>query len=855
MPVDIRYQEQARAFVAETMKQVLPTLNVDSGSAVNTVMALGAGTIGAVLHQEIDHLLNSRSISDPDAVSEDDMDLMLANLLVTRDDGDLAFGFVRFYYSSRIPRSYSRGTTTTTEDGSLSFVTLADLAYSAQDYFIDDSTGEFFLNIPFSSAEPGDDFNVDIGAVTRVKNDGTGALRVTNVSKFTNGKARQSNAEVLRTAQRAVSTRTPLSRDGVVYFLESLFGGKLRNLLAVGIGDPEMLRDEIYDMGPSADPRFQIGKQGLGGAAQNIHVGGRTDCYLLFDTINYVQQHVDLFADMITGAMPGSGLTTIVASIVTGTSGVVAADGKLIINVGKADEETLAYSLAVPDIGNVNYTFTLVGQTALAHPGTSNTVKVVNNGTLTVAPDGDITTLPVFKVSEIRLLDPLTFQPIGTALPETTPGSRDPGWYIADSNPFDILSARETKVIHIDEKRSVPGNAPLTGNGTLSPVVVSSVTYTQLVCGTVDFTGYQGRALTVNAATRTIIEVVNETTVILSGALIPGGPFTFTVAAGYGDYNQYPVRVSYYTNTEIEEAQNFLDSDSRRTICSDILARTYMPMFLDFVYQYRGDGTVSQVRSALGEILKTAAGEALGESASASFDFSDLVAAAYTDNLANYVKTPFEVRIRRLGVDGQTTTRYLNPSPSTYGELAVKTAAAVTTYAGGSWTATASLLNDAGAPFVPGDVGRRVYFHATAAADRVSAVITAYNSSSQVVVDHVFTASVLAGGTWSFSAHFLEAKLPAQVPAFAVPTRGKLYLGGFTSNQEVVEYLSFVASGSDYTFILAEGNDIVYAHPSNEPLHTAALDFDLDNVVSDGVITDERVYRPFFGTVVVEKLP
>lgn len=424
MPVDARYQEQARAFVAETMKQVLPTLNVDAGSAVNTVMALGAGTIGAVLHQEIDHLLNSRSLSDPDSISEDDMDLMLANLLVTRDGGDLSFGFVRIYYSSRITRSFSRGMTTTTEDGSLSFVTLADLLYRPQDYLIDDSTGEFFLNIPFSGEEPGEDYNVDIGAITKIENDGTGALRVTNVSKFTNGRARQTNAEALRTAQRAVSTRTPLSRDGVVYFLESLFGGKLRNLLSVGIGEPEMMRDEVYDMGALADPRFQIGRDGTGGAAQGIHVGGRTDCYLLFDTVNYVQQHVDIFADMVGGPYSAS-QPTLSAAIVTGTTGTIAAAGKLIVNVGKADEETLAYSsFTTPD--NVNYTFTLVGQTSLPH-GASATVKAVNNGTLVVAPDGDITTLPVFKVADIRLLDPLTFQPIGSALPEVTPESRDPG--------------------------------------------------------------------------------------------------------------------------------------------------------------------------------------------------------------------------------------------------------------------------------------------------------------------------------------------------------------------------------------------------------------------------------------------
>lgn len=780
MPIDPRYQEQARAFVAETIKQVIPSANTDAGSAINAVLARGAGSIGGVLHQEVDHLLSSRDISEPTAISDDDMDLLMSNLLVTRNSGSQSFGFVRLYYATRAPRTLPAGVTVTGEDEELLFTTQAESSFDFVDYFVDDETGEFFLNVPFASEEPGAEYNVDAGYVTKMSPNEPGVTRVVNVSAFAGGRQQQSNDELLLTAKNAISTRTPLTRDGIVYFIRESFGSKIRNLLVVGAGDPEMLRDEVYDMGPSATPRFQIGKDGIGGAAQNIHVGGRTDCYMLFDAVNYVQQHIDIFADMTTGPIT-VGSTTVTASIVTGTAGTVAASGKLIINVGQGDEETVIYSSVTELVAGVTFQFTLTAPCA-AHVASENSVKAVNNGVITVGSGGEITKTPVFSIAEIRLLDPLTFQPVGDAIPETNPSSRDPGWYIVDSNPFDILSARETKKIILDEKRLVAGNAAVSGSGSALGVVSSGQPLTQIASAPVDFTGYQGRQISVTHSGTTTTRVILNAgpgSVIVSGTQI-SGPVTFSIAYGGGDYLQFPVRVSYYTNTEFTEAQTLFDQDGKRTVCSDTLARAYMPMFLDFVFRYRGDGETADVRAQLGEVMKTAAGTALGDSSSSSFDFSDLVSTVYTQNLASFVETPFEIRIRRLNVDGSTTISYMFPSPDTVNDLAVNAASS-------------------------------------------------------------------AGST------FIVARLPPTSPVFTPPASGRLYLGGFAAAlQETVDYLAVIGTGPTYTFILS--SPTTKSHAADEPMKVARSDYDPENVVVSGTISDERSYRPFFGRVIVEKI-
>jgi hypothetical protein len=868
MAIDSRYAEQARAFITETLKQMLPALNVDSGSAINSLLARGGAAINASLLQEIQHMLTSRDFSNPEALSEADVDLLLANLLTERDGGELAYGFVRLYYRDRIARSFVAGTTATTEARDVSFLTLVDLDYLPQDYFLDTTNGLYYLNVPFAAESPGEAYNVNAGEINQLIGDSSGPVLVTNVSAFRKGAEKQTNTEAVRQAQRSVSTRTPLSRDGTIFWMQSLFGSKLRDLLIVGNGDAEMLRDEVYDLGESAVPRFQIGVDSLDpdtrvqlGTAQDLHVGGRTDVYLLFDGINYVQLHADLFADMLldTDISYPSLITSIQATFVTGTTGDVPSTGKLLIDLGRENEETIYYA-TVTAVDNDTYIFsnlTPTNPTQIHAVGAS--VKVVNNGELQVGVDKDITVLPVFQIAEIRILDPITLEAIGDPVPETTAASHDPGWYVTKANRYDLLSAKETKSIILDEKRSLPGNQPRSdslGGGALDNVVVGTGTYSRYTHAGQDFTGYAGREITLTYGTttivRTIVFVQSPTQVVLSGsALGTIASVSFVIEANYAEYIEYPVRVSFYTNTEIAEAQQFLDQDPKRVLCTDSLARMFLPVFLDFTMYYRGDGTSGDVRANINEVLKTSSGQAIGESSGASFEFSDLVNAAYVDGAANYVQTPFQVRVRRLQVDGTWIVQYLNPDAGTVNNLAVKTAPAVTFFTGtGSYdTLNPNRFSATGTPFVLGDVGRRIWINGVGLA-----TITVVDPGlAWVTVDITFTAAATAVN-WSFVASFIETQRPSSIEEFAVPGHGQLMLGGYTGNQETVTYLAVAQSGTTYTFVLEEDQGIHFPHDVNEPLRVAVDDYDDDNVITDGVITNERNYRPFLGQVVIEKL-
>jgi hypothetical protein len=101
MALDERFQNQALTFITETIKDEIPSLIVDDDSAVNTILARGGSVITASLLQEIDNVVNSRDISDPDSLNEDELDIYLGSLLAERNPGNLSQGFVDIHFATR----------------------------------------------------------------------------------------------------------------------------------------------------------------------------------------------------------------------------------------------------------------------------------------------------------------------------------------------------------------------------------------------------------------------------------------------------------------------------------------------------------------------------------------------------------------------------------------------------------------------------------------------------------------------------------------------------------------------------------------------------------------------------------
>lgn len=775
---DDRFRAQAEAFIAGVMKADIPDVTVDEGSAINALVVKSGGAIASATFQEIEHTQRSRDISDPEGISVADMDKNLENLLVTRPEGNLSTGPVNFHFSDRRRRQFTAGQRVSSKDGLSIFVLGESLLFEEFDHIANPDDGTYFVRVTFSADTASPEYDLDVGSINTIVDNNVGALYCRNPEKFQGGLEAMSNTEFLRFASRAVSTRLPINVDGTTLMLQRMNGLKLLDVLCIGNGDPEMLRDELHrqvdgslDLVPTGTPT-------------GIHIGGRQDVMHWYRRINYVEVTIDLSVDLILKGAVSPGATTMVVGFAAGTTteNSVPEAGKFIIELGSGNEETLRYTSQTFNPTTQEFTLTLASPVTLAHANAA-TAKIAGDGRIPVGPGTKVSVLPVLKVQSVTLLDPLTLSPVGSALPQVSPVNRVPGWYIDDVDKFTHMSAKETKSIVIAEKQDVPGVTRLSVNDG----DVDSVART-LVSANSNFTGYQGRDIAITqtggVVTATIAKVLTSTTVVLAPgpALATESLCAFTIEDAAGDFLQYAIRVGYYTHLEIQSAQVALDAGRTRIVAGNSLSRAFYPVFLDFRLRYRGTGTVASVRETLLNLVQAAQGTSFGVNEGARFEVSDIVSAAYSGNNADYVETPFEIRVATVNQDGTVSTQWVSPGPNTVNTMVVATTAVA-----------------------PGDTTVR-------------------------------------------------AKFPASGVVSAVPAQGKLFLGAFDNNQEVVTYSRWIVVGDDFLFILDEGLSAANVHAISEPLRVSVSEFDPAAVITDGVINQDRIHRPYFGVVVVGKL-
>lgn len=192
---------------------------------------------------------------DPDAWSTEDVDDLAGNLYVTRDTGALASGVVRVYYITPKDVEFPALTAQFTS-GSLNFFNTADFTITAADMALQSDGSLYYIDIGVQAEAAGDEYNVEAGAITAILND-LDAVRVTNLADISGGLPTETNTTLLNRAKTSIGVRDLETVKGINAILKDLYPF-LREIVSIGMGDPEMQRDILY----------------------NTHVGGKTDVYL-----------------------------------------------------------------------------------------------------------------------------------------------------------------------------------------------------------------------------------------------------------------------------------------------------------------------------------------------------------------------------------------------------------------------------------------------------------------------------------------------------------------------------------------------------------------------------------------------
>lgn len=252
-----------RDFIIQRLLEFDP--NFDTGAGVPTTSLL-IDPLSIVLQPIVNELtalqatqsvLTVLEADDPDAFPEDIVDGLASNVFVDRNQGEIGSDVMRLRFFE--PQAYSsqqgvlifRGSTgqrfTNSEPVS---ITEAEMALNQEGTL-------FYVDVPVVAVEEGEDFNVLAGDITTMEAEPVGVANVTNRFGVTNGRDRETNTELLDRVKVAVAVRALVTGRGIIVTLTETFTS-IEEVQPVGFGDPEMMRDIIY----------------------NVHVGGNVDVYV-----------------------------------------------------------------------------------------------------------------------------------------------------------------------------------------------------------------------------------------------------------------------------------------------------------------------------------------------------------------------------------------------------------------------------------------------------------------------------------------------------------------------------------------------------------------------------------------------
>lgn len=230
----------AEEFIMARLKEAHPALSLQPGDAIVDLLVRPMQTLLEGYRRELEIIKRGQNLSDISLLTLEQAEDLASNFYVTRREGQVSFGTVRIFFSNPVYVSVTKAAEFSTSTG-LIFRPARAFNITPQSMINQRSGRLYFVDIPVEAAEPGEEYNVDAGAITTVTGL-NGPVRVINQFPFTGGIEGENAAELLTRAGYSLSERSLNTRRGIRAQILETFKG-VRTLQVVGYGDPEMKRD------------------------------------------------------------------------------------------------------------------------------------------------------------------------------------------------------------------------------------------------------------------------------------------------------------------------------------------------------------------------------------------------------------------------------------------------------------------------------------------------------------------------------------------------------------------------------------------------------------------------------------
>jgi len=234
-------------YIRRKIKEFDPGIDTTTGSAIGDLFV---NPLSIILQDNLDfeeHLLSVLGIEDPEALTEEELNAVASNFLVTRVDGAKASGYVKLYYTEPLSATIPKGTLFATSDGKSYLSTSAyaitrDLMTANTQNYPYYGTG----NIPVESDTAGEAFVTRAYTINQIVSTLIPEPAIVkNPVAITGGAEKESNTALKSKILDSVSNKSVASPNGIKTVLQEAFP-TITSLTVKSNGNSEMLRDITY---------------------------------------------------------------------------------------------------------------------------------------------------------------------------------------------------------------------------------------------------------------------------------------------------------------------------------------------------------------------------------------------------------------------------------------------------------------------------------------------------------------------------------------------------------------------------------------------------------------------------------
>lgn len=194
-------------------------------------------------------------LEDPNGYPTDAVDAIVENYYVYRRTGNKSGGIVRILYQDTKDINYLAGDLQfTSVDGNV-YINKNNVVISAQKMAGQLDQEFFYIDVVIEAEIEGESYNVNPNEIITTSD--PDAIRVFNSTVISGGVNRETNIDYINRAQNSIGERSLNTGKGANAVFFETFGNQLNELRMIGFGDPEMMRDILF----------------------NYHIGGRVDAW------------------------------------------------------------------------------------------------------------------------------------------------------------------------------------------------------------------------------------------------------------------------------------------------------------------------------------------------------------------------------------------------------------------------------------------------------------------------------------------------------------------------------------------------------------------------------------------------